>query len=205
MAAIPELEAIRKTQILDAALKTIAASGHANVTMDDICKAANLSKGGLAHYFRSKKELFQAAFQEFFDRIFLRSQETMILFDDPMDQLLSFDWLYDLEDPDLNIGYPIVLDVLSIAAHDETYRNIFHDWIDNWITLLKGALLKGLATGHFKGLDSDAVARTISAIYQGTATRWYLDPESHSTEWAITSFKQAINGLMQPYLTKPRT
>jgi AcrR family transcriptional regulator len=47
MPAIPELEAIRKAQILDAALQTIAANGHANVTMNDICKAAGLSKGGL--------------------------------------------------------------------------------------------------------------------------------------------------------------
>jgi AcrR family transcriptional regulator len=205
MAAIPELEVIRKTQILDAALHTIATNGHANVTMDDICKTAGLSKGGLAHYFKSKKTLFRAAFTAFFDRIFLRSQETMAAIDDPMGQLLSFDWLYNLEDPDLNIGYPIVLDVMSIAAHDETYRTIFHDWINNWITLLTNTIEKGVEAGNFQNLDPEATARTISAIYQGIATRWYLDPESHSTEWAITSFKQAINGLMQPYLTQPRT
>ena len=205
MPAIPELEIIRKAQILEAALQTIAARGHANVTMDDICKAANLSKGGLAHYYRSKNDLFQAAFQEFFNRIFQRSQETMSTFEDPMDQLLSFDWLYDLTDPDLNIGYPIVFDVMSIAVHDDTYRRIFHDWIDNWIILLEGALRKGMARGLFTKMNPEAVARTISAIYQGTATRWYLDPEAHSTAWAVASFKQAIKGLMQPYLTQPRT
>jgi AcrR family transcriptional regulator len=204
MPAIPELEAIRKNQILDAAIRTIAANGHANVTMDDICKAANLSKGGLAHYYRSKNDLFQAAFKAFFDRIFQRSQETMAAFDDPLDQLLSFDWLYDLNDPDLHIGYPILFDVMSIAVHDETYRRIFHDWIDNWIILLEGALRKGLAKGRFKNLEPEAVARTVSTIYQGTATRWYLDPESHSKNWALGAFRQTIKGLLQPYLTQPR-
>lgn len=205
MPPIPELEAIRKAQILEAVLNTIAARGHANVTMDDIARAAELSKGGLAHYFKSKKTLFRAAFTAFFDRIFQRSQETMAAIDDPMDQLLSFDWLYDLEDPDLNIGYPVVFDVMSIATHDETYRNIFHDWINNWVTLLTGAIEKGVETGIFQNLEPEGTARTISAIYQGIATRWYLDPASHSTEWAVTSFKQAINGLMLPYLTQPRT
>ena len=205
MPAIPELEIIRKAQILEAALQTIAARGHANATMDDICKAANLSKGGLAHYYRSKNDLFQAAFQEFFNRIFQRSQETMSAFNDPMDQLLSFDWLYDLTDPDLNIGYPIVFDVMSIAVHDESYRRIFHDWIENWIVLLEGALRKGMAKGLFAKMNPGAVARTISAIYQGTATRWYLDPGAHTTAWAVDSFRQAIKGLMQPYLTQPRT
>lgn len=205
MPAIPELEAIRKAQILAAALQTIAANGHANVTMDDICKTAGLSKGGLAHYFKSKNDLFKAAFKAFFDRIFERSQETMQAVDAPLDQLLSFDWLYNLDDPDLNIGYPLLFDVMSLAAHDEDYRRIFHDWIDNWVVLLEGALRKGLAKGHFKKLNPEATARTISAIYQGTATRWYLDPESHTTDWARTSFRQAIEGLMRPYLTQPRT
>ena len=50
MPPIPELEAIRKSQILRAAMETIAANGCANVTMADICSAAGLSKGGLAHY-----------------------------------------------------------------------------------------------------------------------------------------------------------
>jgi len=44
MPHIPELEAIRKAQILEAALATIAENGCANVTMDDICKEAGLSK-----------------------------------------------------------------------------------------------------------------------------------------------------------------
>ena len=205
MPAIPELEAIRKAQILEAALQTIAASGHANVTMDVICKSAGLSKGGLAHYFKSKNDLFKAAFKTFFDRIFQRSQKTMNAVEDPLEQLLSFDWLFNLDDPDLNIGYPLLFDVMSLAAHDDDYRRIFHDWIDNWVVLLEGALRKGVAKGLFKKLNPEATARTISAIYQGTATRWYLDPKSHTTEWALMSFRQAIAGLMRPYLTKPRT
>ena len=114
------------------------------------------------------------------------------------------DWLYDLEDPDLNIGYPLLFDVMSLAAHDEDYRRIFHDWIDNGVVLLEGALRKGLAKGHFHHLNPEATARTISAIYQGTATRWYLDPRSHTTAWALTAFRKAIEGLMRPYLTQPR-
>ena len=205
MPPIPELEAIRKAQILEAALSMIATRGHANVTMDDIAKAAGLSKGGLAHYYKSKSVLFKSAFTFFFDSIFERSKATMAAIDDPMDQLLSFDWLYNLDDPVLNIGYPILFDVMSIAAHDPDYRRIFHDWINNWVVLLRGAIEDGLVSGIFRGLDPEATARTISAIYQGTATRWYLDMESHSTEWAVSSFRQAIRGIMQPYLTKPRS
>ena len=205
MAPIPELEAIRKAQILAAAQATIAQRGCANVTMEDIATASGLSKGGLAHYFKSKRELFLAVFNDFFDNIFRRSRETIGQFDDPMDQLLSFDWLYNFDDPDINVGFPILMDFMSIAVRDDEYRKIFHDWIDNWVVLLRHAIETGIARGVFSGVDPEPTARTISAIYQGVVTRWYLDPKRHPTKWAIGSFTQAIKGLMGPYLTNPKT
>lgn len=205
MPPIPELEAIRKTQIIEAGLHAIARHGCANVTMDDICRAAGLSKGGVAHYYRSKKELFKAVFNTFFDQIFNRGRETMALYDDPIDQVLSFDWLYDADDPDLGIGYPLLFDFMAVSVHDRDYRKIFHDWIENWVGLLNGALEKGIQNGRFRDLDALATARTISAIYQGVATRWYLDPVSHSRRWALDSFQTAIRGLLAPYMSEKPT
>ncbi|MBW1812346.1 MAG: TetR/AcrR family transcriptional regulator [Deltaproteobacteria bacterium] len=199
MPPIPELEAIRKAQILEASLTTIAASGCANVTMADICRAAGLSKGGLAHYYKSKRDLFLAAFEEFFKRIFLRGKETMAQVSDPLDKLLSFQWLYNKEDPDAYLGYPVLFDFMSIAVHDDEYRLIFHDWVSNWLTILKEAINEGITSGHFKNIDPETAAKGISAIYQGIATRWFLAPELHSTEWALDTLKRAVTGLLDSY------
>jgi len=194
-----DLEALRKAQIIDAALRTIAERGCANVTMDDICKASGLSKGGLAHYYKSKNDLFKAAFQEFFQRIFLRGEETMSTFSDPLDQLLSFEWLYNFKDPDVETGYPILYDFMSIAVHDQGYREIFSDWINEWVRLLKSAIELGQSQGRFTNVQSEPAARAISAIYQGMATRWYLARAEHSTTWAIDSMKRAIIGLLDTF------
>jgi len=199
MPPIPELEAIRKAQILEASLQTIAISGCANVTMAGICSAAGLSKGGLAHYFKSKRDLFLAAFEEFFKRIFLRGQETMAQSSDPLDKLLSFQWLYNKEDPDAYLGYPVLFDFMSIAVHDEEYRRIFHDWVNNWLKLLKEPIQEGLASGYFENIDPETAAKGVSAIYQGIATRWFLAPELHSTEWALDTLKRAVTGLLDSY------
>ncbi len=200
MPSIPELEIIRRAQILEAALATISSKGYANVTMDDICTASKFSKGGLAHYFKSKNELFMAAFEELFKRIFERSRQTMALHTNPIDQVLSFDWLYDLDDPDGAAGYPILFDCISIAVHQSEYRKMYHDWVGNWVTLLSGALDEAIAGGYLKKIDTISMARTISAIYNGIATRWFIDRESHSNEWAIDSFRKSISGLLSPYL-----
>jgi AcrR family transcriptional regulator len=199
MPQIPELEAIRKVQILDAALLTIAKNGCANVTMADICKTAGLSKGGLAHYYHSKKDLFYAVFENFFARIFERSREVMAQYDDPMEKLLSFEMLYDRDDSDTVLGYPILFDFLSLTIHDDKYKKMYHEWIDNWVILLSGALKQGILSGMFPDLDTDKTARIISSIYNGIATRWYLDPESHSTEWAVDAFQRSIKGLLGTY------
>ncbi|MBW1893509.1 MAG: TetR/AcrR family transcriptional regulator [Deltaproteobacteria bacterium] len=199
MPPIPELEAIRKAQILDAALLTIAENGCANVTMADICKAVGLSKGGLAHYYKSKRDLFLAAFEEFFKIIPIRGKETMGQFSDPLDKLLSFQWLYNKEDPDVYLGFPVLFDFMSIAVHDDEYRRIFHNWVNKWLTLLKEALQEGLDSGCFENVDPETAAKGISSIYQGIATRWYLAPELHSTEWAIDTLKRAVSGLLDSY------
>jgi AcrR family transcriptional regulator len=152
MPPIPELEIIRRAQIMEATIATISENGYANVTMDDICRAAKMSKGGLAHYFKSKNDLFKAAFKEFFNRIFDRSRETMEQFSDPIKKLLSFDWLYDANDPDAMLGYPILFDCISIAAHESgsDYKKLFHEWVDNWIVLLKAALDEAIELGILK-------------------------------------------------------
>lgn len=203
MPPIVELEAIRKAQILEASLKTIAAAGCANVTMADICRAAGLSKGGLAHYYKSKNELFLAVFEEFFKRIFARGKITMARFTDPLDKLLSFTWLYNADDPDALLGYPVLFDFMSISVHDPEYRRIFHDWVENWLVLLKEAVDEGVQSGRFAPMDAKTAARSISAVYQGIATRWFLAPEQHSTAWAIDSLKRAVVGLLDSYQNKP--
>ncbi len=197
MATNTDLETIRRTQIITAALAKLSEAGSFEVTLDDIARAAGLSKGGLAHYFSSKEELVRAAFREFFDRIFLRSKETMDRCPDPVSKLLSFSWLYNWDDPDVNLGYPLLFDCMALAARDPEYRALFHDWVRSWIVLLEEAVHEGIKRGVIPKCDPSGKAKAISAIYHGIALRWYLDRESHSTEWAVRSFTEAITRLVQ--------
>jgi AcrR family transcriptional regulator len=197
MAPNAGLSAIRKAQIIEAALQTISVRGCHNVTMDEIARAADLSKGGVAHYFPSKDVLLKEAFRDFFDQIFQRAREVMDSAGDPLEKLLAFGWLFDWKDPDLELAYPLMFDMMSLASRDAAYREIFSEWINNWIELLSEALEQGNREGKFQVSDCEATARTISAIYQGLATRWFLDRASHSTGWARKSFDIAIRRLLQ--------
>ncbi len=196
MPQITELEEIRKNQIIEAAIKTISEKGVSNVTMADIAKRAKLSKGGLAHYFQTKEQLFNFVFKVFFERIFQTSRENMDKFEEPLDKILSFEWLFNADDEYRKQGYPILFDFMSLAVHNNNYKILFYEWVENWVEMLKAALEDGVNKGVFKDIEPDSTARTISAIYQGIATRWYLASNDHPTSWAVSSFRKTITNLL---------
>ena len=187
---------IRKTQIIEAALRKISKLGCYNITMDDIAAEAGLSKGGIAYYYSSKDKLIEETFRVFFNRIFQRSRDTMSGFVDPLSKILSFDWLYDWDDAEVNMGYQLLFDFMSLAVRDPAFRAIYHEWVNGWIDLLREALEQGMEQGQFTVTDTDSTARSISSIYHGIAMRWYLDPDSHPSEWAVRSFTESITRLL---------
>ncbi|MBP7736076.1 MAG: TetR/AcrR family transcriptional regulator [Spirochaetes bacterium] len=190
------LEQIRKAQIIEATFKKITEIGIQNITLDDIAEEAQLSKGGIAYYYASKDNLIKEAFKEFFNNIFLRSKTVMDQCADPIDKLLSFTWLYNWDDPLVEIGYSILFDAMSLASHDKDFRDIFHEWFNEWISLLGLAIEECNARGLLSIADIKGTAKAISSIYQGVATRWYLDRDNHSSEWAVSFSRKAITGLL---------
>ena len=62
----------RREQILAAALRCFAAKGLHAATMDDVARAAGLSKGAVYHHFRGKREIFLAladAYEQLVDHL----------------------------------------------------------------------------------------------------------------------------------------
>jgi AcrR family transcriptional regulator len=56
-------EATRRA-LLDAARELFAAEGYVDVSIDEICRRARVTKGALYHHFRDKRDLFRAVFEE---------------------------------------------------------------------------------------------------------------------------------------------
>lgn len=50
-----------KTRLLDAALLVIRTKGYAGTSVDDLCRAAGVTKGAFFHHFKTKEELAVAA------------------------------------------------------------------------------------------------------------------------------------------------
>jgi len=190
------LKTIRKEEIMQAALTVISERGSANVTLDDIAKAAGFSKGGITYYYSSKEALIKDVFEYFFESVYQKANEEMAKCNDPLNKFFSLVWLYS---PDAYISetmYPLLFDILVLAAYNEEYREAFQRMIKYWVNIAEELLEEGCESGIFQVEDITATAKLISCTSQGIATRWYLDRENHTTDWAIKSFKRAIMAIL---------
>jgi len=56
-----------RRKLLDAALHVIRAQGYAGATVDDVCRAAGVTKGSFFHHFKGKDDLAMAAVRHWSD------------------------------------------------------------------------------------------------------------------------------------------
>src|SRR5919109_180712 len=80
-----------RSRLLDAAMQLIRAHGYSATSVDDICRAAGLTKGAFFHHFRSKEDLAVAAaghFSEMAERLFGEAPYRELA--DPLDRLLGY-------------------------------------------------------------------------------------------------------------------
>lgn len=54
-----------RTRLLNAALRVIRAKGYADTSVDELCKAAGVTKGAFFHHFKTKEDLALAAADHF--------------------------------------------------------------------------------------------------------------------------------------------
>ncbi len=80
-----------RRKLLDAARDVIRRKGYAATTVDDVCQAAGVTKGGFFHHFASKEALALAAldaFSEMADQLFTSAPYASL--EDPRDRLFGY-------------------------------------------------------------------------------------------------------------------
>ena len=109
-----------KIRIMQYARRIFAKKGFSNTTMEDIAKAANVSKGGLYHHFSSKDELFMEIIADNQDTV-IKSQQT--LFEKKENLAEDLNAAYDNLDFQKDL-MKIWLEVMSESAHNSKFRNL---------------------------------------------------------------------------------
>ena len=182
MAARPEVGAVRKNQILDAAMVVFARSGFHEARMDDIVRESGLSKGTLYWYFKSKEEIITAISQRLFATD-IKQVENLLKAEGTVSerlQQLIRDRVQGLHEMSGMVA--ILFEFYAAALHQDGVRQFIKTYFQNFHDLLVALIQQGIERGEFRPVDVLAAAAALDAVFEGLIVRWLIDPDA--VQWA---------------------
>jgi AcrR family transcriptional regulator len=158
----------KREQIFEAAVGCFVDSGYDETKLESIAQKAGISKGGLFHYFKSKKELFLALFAYKVNQYHEQIKTCVNPADTPEDQLRTLvqkavDFLKINQD-----FYKFSLEFLSMGVRDPEIRKVMSEFYKNSLATFYGIIEQGVHQGRFeKGLDIEKTARAFYLLVMG--------------------------------------
>ena len=175
-------------RLMDAALDLIWEESYGAITIDDICKRAEVKKGSFYYFFSSKSELAIAALERFWaevgkpkmDNIFSPSVE-------PLARIVAY--MHDIYESQSRIKreHGKVLGCPMVAVGSETCTCTEEQAIGNKIREMfsrkrryyESAIRDALADGSIEAGDANMKAHALASLIEGTMTQASIlnDPE----------------------------
>jgi AcrR family transcriptional regulator len=189
----------KKANILEASIKVFAKKGVAKTKISDIAEAADIGKGTIYEYFRSKDEIFVASFHFFLEKVDSVISRRLNRISDPLEKILAYSsaWAEICEGNNLEYA-TIVLDFWAesirnnreaialnlVKVYDEN-RKIVKSLLEDCITKDKTSLV-----------DTKIAASILIGSLEGLFIQWILDRSAFDYKEAVKlSTKIIIDGL----------
>ena len=198
MPRISEAErAIRREHLVDAAWRCLAHQAYSDLTVDDICAEAAVSKGGFYGYFDSKQDLLRELLQResaSLDAVIADLSSAAI---GAADRLRRFTraCLKDAEDgarmqlrADLAAavgGDPAIAAALRESARAR--RSALRTWIE-----------QGVSAGELRTVPANALASILLALVDGLALHHRSDPTAFQWRNVRVALDAVISGIEAP-------
>jgi len=157
----------KKDKILNASIKEFAQKGYIHASTNQIVKTAEISKGLLFHYFKTKKNLYvflfdycvQLCLKEFFGRMDLEEPDIFVRLEKGI--IIKMDLL---------TKYPEIIQFLQITINEESeeVKNILDDKKTDLIKTSYQRIFSGIDYSSFKdGIDLTKVINIIMWTFDG--------------------------------------
>lgn len=191
------IEEVRRRQIVDTAIRTIASRGFAHTTLNDIAEEAGVSTGVITYHFRNKDDLIEQSIRKLFeapnDYVISRVNE-LAAFGDKLRTYIRSTIEFMIENRAHAVA--LIYSFSSISSQEERQRIIarHHAKIRRFLAkILQG----GQESGEFGLFNADIVAQVTFGALEGLMTQWVLDPKavdlSGGAEEIITIVEQRVH------------
>jgi AcrR family transcriptional regulator len=180
--------AARRRQILDAAGACFARDGFHRTSMQDIVRESGVSAGLVYRYFAGKDDMIAAIVTEWHD-------QRLVFASGPVGERAAayLDYLRAVGRPEAAPRLALGVQIWAEAVRNPRIRELSRRNVDDPRAAVAAALA---ALPRAPGLDPDALARVLIAIYQGLALQTTWD-ETLDNE-AYVSTVAALLGALLP-------
>ncbi len=182
----------RRAQILEAAWRCAAVKGYRDMTVDDVCAEAQLSKGAFYGYFAQKRDLLIALFKDDARRLDLLMDELERRVPSPRDRLRAYmrEALARSSDSAL---VQVRADMWTAMQTEEEIRVSFAAAMHDRRVRLRSWVENAIAAGELVDMPANAFASILLALSDGLLLQGRLDPNAF--RWANIS--KALDVLLE--------
>lgn len=181
----------RREEILDAARQVFSERGFEKARLDEIAEVAELGKGTIYNYFKSKEELFASVivrgiklFQDFVsDAVQNKSN--------PTEKIAAYiDAAFEFFERHRQLFSIFELERSSLARslNDDMF-NTFCEKEAGLLQFLEQLFYEGIKNGNFKKLDSLKLAQTLFGLIHFITIQAIREPEKHNLKRDATFIK----------------
>jgi AcrR family transcriptional regulator len=168
----PQIDHIRKPQILEAAAEVIAERGLASTRIADVAERAGTSPPAVLYWFDSKDGLLTEALIGDEDRFYGAMTERLESLEHPRDRLRVLIESYAAES-----DCTLWMELWGRALRDPGAAAARQRLDDRWRDQIAGVIRAGQHVGEFTDVDADDVAMVLASMLDGLAVQVTLtDP-----------------------------
>ncbi len=162
----------RREEILTAASYIFAQNGFRRTKIDQIAEHLNVGKGTIYRYFKDKKSLFLAVFEQGMDQLRQTMRSNIDPVSNPKNKVATAVRTYFEFFDNHRELIEILMQVRSEFKED--YRRVFLALYRDYIVRIQENLRRGVKIGVFRELDVEKTAEAMSAMLQGLLQSFYI-------------------------------
>lgn len=179
-----------KEKIVQAAIATFSKYGYDKTRMDDIAESANLGKGTLYLYFKSKEELFYAISENSIKEL---KEQLSKLFSKKEDLVQDAEKFYDQYRNLIHDSEKVSFEMIAESSRNPKLRKALYEQRMKVYDIVIDYLRRQIEKGFFrKDMDVNAIASGLVALYDGLTISKLLGISEYHNKKAWTQTIRAI-------------
>ncbi|NNE19339.1 MAG: TetR family transcriptional regulator [Myxococcales bacterium] len=192
------IEEARRRQIVDTAIKTIAALGYSATSLAEIAREAGISKGVISYHFEGKDELIEEILSRLLREpaAFIKKRvEAKTSTQDKLAAYVDANFEFAKGHRDYLLA---LVDLWGRRNPTQAHNRFESEAYEPSRRYLSRILENGCRAGEVAAVPAKAMASVIQASIDGVLLQWAFDPNAVDLDACCSEIRQMIAGHVAP-------